>query len=686
MKDLNLRAKMILYIGVVTFLSFAFTIGFVAVKAGSMAREEAMEKAGEIAHRYSGVVKVDVEVALDTVRTMAHTFEGFKLAGTVPEREVLDQVLKQVLSRNPSFLGVWTGWEPDALDGRDSEFAGAGGHDSTGRYVPYWFMSGGMPSVDPLVDYDKEGAGDYYLLSQRSGDETVIEPYLYPVNGKDTLITSVVAPVRVNGRVLGVVGIDVALSTFQELFSKIRIYDTGYLSIVSNGGYYVSHPNAERIGKELVASDPWAAPFLGRIKSGELFDTTNQSKSLGSEVARISVPVTFGRSKAPWAVIVNIPIDEILEKANQIQYVTMGIGSIAMLVLLGTVFLVTGSITGPIRKGVDFAENMSRGDLSQTLDIRQKDEIGTLASALNEMTSSLAKMMGDVTEGVSTLSTSSSDLAAISEQMSQGAGETSGKSGAVASAAEEMSSSMSSIAAAMEQATSNVTMVASASEEMTATIGEVAKNTERARSVSGAAVNQALEVSGRMGELGNAASEIGNVTETITDISEQTNLLALNATIEAARAGEAGKGFAVVAGEIKHLASQTSDATRDIREKIAGIQQATKMSVEGIEEITQIIQEIDAIVSTTATAVEEQSATTREIAGNVAQASQGLSEINDSVAQSSTVSEEITRDIADVSRQAVEMTNSSAVVSKSANELLDLSDRLKTMIGHFKIG
>jgi len=161
--------------------------------------------------------------------------------------------------------------------------------------------------------------------------------------------------------------------------------------------------------------------------------------------------------------------------------------------------------------------------------------------------------------------------------------------------------------------------------------------------------------------------------------------LALNATIEAARAGEAGKGFAVVAAEIKELARLTADATGDIREKIMGIQQSTSVSVESIEAITKIIDTISEIVSTTATAVEEQAVTTQEIAGNVAQASQGLTEINESVAQSARASEEITADIAEVSSQAMEMTNSSSTVNLNAGGLLQLAEKLKEMVGNFKV-
>jgi len=685
LKNLNLKMKMLLSIGMIAFFSFAVTIGVVTVKSGRMARKDAMEGAVDIANRYGGMLKADVELAMDASRTLAQTFEGLKKSGRMPERGVLDQVIQQVLIKNPSFLSVWTCWEPNALDGNDAAFSNAPGHDATGRYVPCWSQSGGNMSVEPLAGYEWPGEGDYYLIPRRMGEETVMEPYLYSVGGREMLITSLCVPIDYKGKVVGVVGIDMSLAAFDEAFSSVKISETGYINILSNAGTLVTHPNAGRIGEPLVKSEAWASKFLEDIRSGKGGVTTNSSEKLGGEIARIFAPVQIGKSKTPWAVMVSIPMSTVLKEAKNIEYVSIGIGSVAMLVLMGALILIVNNITGPLNKGVALAEVMATGDFSQSLDIRQNDEVGKLIDSLNNLTSNLGGMLKEISGGVETLTSSSTDLAAISEQMSQGAGETSEKSGTVAAAVEEMSSSMNSVASAMEQASTNVSMVATASEEMTATINEVAKNTESARSIAGTAVSQAKIAYDQISELGTAAREIGQVTETITDISEQTNLLALNATIEAARAGEAGKGFAVVATEIKELARLTSEATNDIRTKIEGIQQATSVSVSSIEAITKVIDEISEIVSTTAAAIEEQAVTTQEIAENVAQVSQGLSEINENVAQSSRVAGEVTLDVAEVSRKSEEMTNSSTTVSTNAGGLLNLAEDLRAMVTKFKV-
>lgn len=378
-------------------------------------------------------------------------------------------------------------------------------------------------------------------------------------------------------------------------------------------------------------------------------------------------------------------VRESLALARTLEIVALIAMLIGVVLALGLGFLIARSITQPIIQGVNFAKIMSEGDMSQQLNIDRNDEIGVLAKALNDMAGNLRRMFKDIATGVQTLASSSTELNAISQQMSTGSDQTSGKAQMVATAAEELSSNINSVAAAMEQTSTNMSMVASAAEEMTATITEIAQNSEKARSITDKAEHQAKTASERVQNLGQAAQEIGKVTETITAISAQTNLLALNATIEAARAGAAGKGFAVVANEIKELAKQTADATEEIKTRIKGIQDAAGSTVDEIVQISTVITQVNEGVGTIAAAVEEQSATTRDIAGNVAQASQAVEEVGRNVAESSSVTAEIARDISEVNQAAAEIANSSSQVNLSAEELSRLAEQLKEMVSRFKV-
>ena len=244
-------------------------------------------------------------------------------------------------------------------------------------------------------------------------------------------------------------------------------------------------------------------------------------------------------------------------------------------------------ITRPVNAMVGGLKDIAQGegDLTKRLEEGAKDELGELATWFNTFMNKLQHFIKEIAGGVETLSSSSTELSAISEQMTQGIHNATEKANTVSAASEEMNASMNNVAAAMEESATNTNMVATAAEQMSATIGEIAQNAEKARGISDDAAHKATNASTNMDQLGEAANAIGKVIETITDISEQVNLLALNATIEAARAGEAGKGFAVVANEIKELAKQTAAATQDIKEKIEGIQSTTSMTVGQIGEI-----------------------------------------------------------------------------------------------------
>jgi methyl-accepting chemotaxis protein len=405
----------------------------------------------------------------------------------------------------------------------------------------------------------------------------------------------------------------------------------------------------------------------------------------GNPVLSAYTPLEF--EGLHWALLAEIDEAEAFAAVKALQWVAMIVAIVGIAGIVVLALLVTRAIVRPVQGVVATLTDLAQGegDLTTRLPVSSRDEIGQLAGRFNEFMEKLHGMIKDITKGVETLSSSSTELSAISQQMSANAEQTSGKSNSVATAAEEMSANMGSVSAAMEQTSTNTGMVASASEEMTATINEIAKNAENARVISDQAVQQTGDAGERMSELGRAAQAIGKVTETITEISEQTNLLALNATIEAARAGEAGKGFAVVANEIKELAKQTAEATLDIKKQIGGIQDSTSSTVTSIEQIGQVIENVNEIVSTIATAVEEQSASTQEIADNISQVSSGIGEVNENVAQSAQVAGEITQSITEVNEASGEMANSSSQVRLSAEELSQLAEQLNEMVGRFKL-
>jgi methyl-accepting chemotaxis protein len=230
---------------------------------------------------------------------------------------------------------------------------------------------------------------------------------------------------------------------------------------------------------------------------------------------------------------------------------------------------------------------------------------------------SMGSLLAQITEHATSLAGASEELTATATQLSGGAEDTAAQAALVANASEQIAASIES--------------VASSTEEMTASINEISRNAADAASVGLEAVREAERTNVTVAKLGESSADIGKVTRVITSIAQQTNLLALNATIEAARAGDAGKGFAVVANEVKELARETARATEEITTKIEAIQHDTARSVEAIGRIGQTIIRINEIQTTISSAVEQQLATTREIARGVSAVSQGAGQITENV-------------------------------------------------------
>jgi len=346
------------------------------------------------------------------------------------------------------------------------------------------------------------------------------------------------------------------------------------------------------------------------------------------------------------------------------------------------------SIARPLELAVTHLGEVARGDVSRDMPeeyLNRGDEVGSLSKAMQTMSASLRDVLKNIADGIHVVSSSSAELSANSGQMTDGSKQASEKAHAVAAAAEQMTANVVSVAAGMEQTTTNLTSVATATEQMTATIGEIAGNSEKARRITEEATRQAVRISEQMNLLGQAAREIGKVTETITEISSQTNLLALNATIEAARAGSAGKGFAVVANEIKELAQQTARATEDIKSRIAGVQSSTAGGIAEIEKVSHVIHEVSEIVASIAAAIEEQATVTKDIARNIGEASSGVRDANLRVSESSAATKDIAKEISGVDRAARQMADGSEQVNVSATELSRVAESLQGTVARFRV-
>jgi methyl-accepting chemotaxis protein len=335
------------------------------------------------------------------------------------------------------------------------------------------------------------------------------------------------------------------------------------------------------------------------------------------------------------------------------------------MIILVVVGLIVGQLLGlgiaqltsqPLRDTVKFLEVVAGGDLTRRMVVERRDEIGQMHGALNLALDRMSHTIQSIGQNSVLLASSAEKLSVVSQEM--------------AANVEETAMQANIASAAAEQVSANVSTVSTGTEEMGVSIKEIAKSAHEASKVATSAVSVARKTNATVAKLGESSAEIGYVVKVITSIAQQTNLLALNATIEAARAGESGKGFAVVANEVKELAKQTAKATEDISRKIEAIQADTAGAVEAIEQISSIIDQINGLQQTIASAVEQQTATTSEITRNVAEAAKG--------------SNEIAHNINGVAQTARSTTDGASNAKGAADELSRMALDLQQLVSQFK--
>ncbi|WP_457570544.1 methyl-accepting chemotaxis protein [Desulfovulcanus sp.] len=480
-----------------------------------------------------------------------------------------------------------------------------------------------------------------------------------------------------NGQIVAViyVGRKILTPQLRSFILDTTAKGEGTVYAYNSKGAILIHPNAKLQGKNIFS-----------LSYGKLF-SANKQRLIEYEDYGVK-KISYIRYFKPWDwyLVVELTKSQMLQGMDkEILMSNLIILFFALLISSGLLWFILRTIINPLNILAKQSEQIAQGNFQAMFSYEADDAIGNLIRSFKIMAGNIKDMLKEISDGVGSLSSSSSELALIAEEINKNSEQTSSRVNLATTAAKNLSANMNSLAAAMEQASSNINNVASSSEEFSATISEIVENTSKAQEVASNAVAKASEASERVDDLGQAANEINKVTESITAIASQTNLLALNATIEAARAGEAGRGFAVVANEIKDLAQQTAKATEEIKQKVQSIQQATGITVQEIEDISAVIKDIDEIITSIAISVEEQSVTTREIADNIGEAARGISEVSGNISESSSTAEKIAQEIANVNNITSLMTTSSSNVLSFSQKLLSLADKLNHLVKQYQL-
>jgi methyl-accepting chemotaxis protein len=585
---------------------------------------------------------------MDIARTGAQFMERREEIEPAQRRPIYNLFIKSIVEANKEIAAAGSCWEPNALDRLDAQYAGSEESDKTGRFIPYWSRSGGSILLEALTDYEIPGEGDYYILTKRTGNETLIEPYWYTIDGTKRFITSLSAPVKVDNKFLGAVIIDIDISIIQEKTLQIKPYEGSVAAVFSNGGIVTGHYDPERIGKNMAQTEISTAgthlpELIEAVRNGKQYTFKNNfAGSAGNEEFQFfAVPFTVGNTITPWSLLVGIPAKIINEPIYRMLIISAIICAVMLLlVAMGAVFMAR-SISNPLGSVVNILKSVGEGDLTKHLDIKRNDEIGTMTDSFNGTIANIHNLILTIKDKSSSLLAVGTELSANMTQTAAAVNEITSNIKGMKSQAARQSDGVNNSAIAMDKIilcinklnteidrqSESVSQSSSAIEEMLANIQSVTQtlvhNEDSVKDLSDAAeIGRAglQQVSVDIREIARESEGLLEINGVIENIASQTNLLSMNAAIEAAHAGEAGRGFAVVADEIRKLAESSSAQSKTISAVLKKITDSIGLITKSTDAVLQKFEAIDTGVKTVFTqeenirrAMEEQSAGSQQI-------------------------------------------------------------------------
>jgi methyl-accepting chemotaxis protein len=505
--------------------------------------------------------------------------------------------------------------------------------------MPYYTRAaGGGVNVEPIVFDPKPGANDWYDIPKRTGKVFFTEPYAYPVQGKDVLMASLVAPIVIDGQFRGTASADFMLTRLGDILAGMKTIEGGRLSLVSGGGLYASNPDAALLGKQ--ASDIPAAG-LDALRAGKPYEYTDQQG-----MVHLLQPLLLHPDIAPWAVKMSFPQAVATAAARELLSYTLLVSLLCAVAASLVLVTVLNRLMRPLRALGDAMTGMASGeaDLAARLEVRGNDELAVIGGGFNAFVAKIHSVLARVRE-------SSDSVATASTQIRQGNADLSART-------EQQASALQQTAATMEQLTSTVRQNADNAQQA----NQLAARASEVAMRGGAVVGQVVDT---MASINNSSRKVVDIISVIDGIAFQTNILALNAAVEAARAGEQGRGFAVVASEVRNLAQRSAAAAREIKELIGN-------SVGEVEAGSALVAQAGSTMDEVVASVRRVSDIVSEISSASGEQSNGIVQVNQAISQ-----------MDGVTQQNAALVEQAAAAAES---LQQQAATLVALVGEFRLG
>jgi methyl-accepting chemotaxis protein len=676
-----------------------------------------------LAAEQARVIQMIYENYLRTAQTLAYTMADFDKTDVGSQRGRFDQLMESILRSEERIIGLFVVFKPNTIDpGMDAAFAGVPGGTETGQWASWYTRKSG--EIEHLT-YNDVATIMRNIAGENARKEMIYDPVPQTVAGKDTHTIKLTVPVihRRTNEVVGRVGVNVNMAYTQpvvdNIIKNLTLRDITAMTVYSNNSTIVASYAEEHVGKSLrevqgTLYDEETGLAEGAVLRGEKEDFSVYSAILKKNLEIILYPFSIGETGAKWSLMLGTDKNIILEDVNALTVFTIILAVGSVLVAAVIIFFVSGNIAKPIVKVALTLKDISEGegDLTKTVVVNSKDEIGDLARHFNETLKKIRELVTIIKKQAASLFDIGNELAGNMTQTASAINEITANIQSIKGRVINQSSSVTETNATMEQITVNIDKLkglvdrqsgsvaqsSSAIEEMLANIQSVtqtlvrnAANVKELTEASEVGRSGLQEVAGDIQEIARESEGLLEINAVMENIASQTNLLSMNAAIEAAHAGEAGKGFAVVADEIRKLAENSGEQSKTISSVLKKIKDSIDKITRSTDSVLNKFEAIDNGVRTVSdqeenirNAMEEQGAGSKQILESIGQ----LNEVTRMVKVGSEEMLEGSRQVIEESKNlemvTQEISNGMKEMATGADEISVAVNRVNTISGQNK--